>query len=170
MRSKHIAFLVLSSVTAAHAQGYESASRYETSYKCEAEKAGGFSHSKSGSKLVNFELSQDFFITHISNLPTDGYNDWPAFRGIEDESALKTAFEANVHVKMTHQEGVWTEETGTYYFREASTNPRSDSHALDICTIGEVSGPGNPAIIRCKSLLGGQTMFNVDTSRFTRVK
>lgn len=171
MRSRCLTLLTLVFCSSAYGQTYESASQYEASYKCQADRAGGFAHSESGSELAQFRpLAVDFFITHISQLPTESYEDWPVFSDIKEENALKTAFESNVHVKMTHQEGVWTEERGTYYFRASSTNPKSKEHARSSCTITEAKGPNQSAIIKCDTMMFGQFLFNVGTGRFTRVE
>jgi hypothetical protein len=115
---------------------YKTKSLFHTDYKCTADEVGGYVHSASGHNLVRFAESADFFLTHISNIPSRAIADTAEeflYGTGKTEDELRGLLEAGL---LEFEVGLFdVTEKGSYFIRTPNQDPNNiRTHTLSLCT------------------------------------
>jgi len=143
---------------------YETKSIFSESYKCTATKSGGFRHSGSGSNLVIFRPDEEYFLTHISNIPKEvifKMIDKPIIDSLgNNEDRIREAVEKRYMKQINVGDEIVIEES-SYFIRTQEENPKDRITYFNACT--RIKG----SYISCYE---GNTLtrfhFFVETGRF----
>ena len=139
---------------------YKTKSAFSDDYKCVSEKKGGFNHNKDGSKLTSFRGQEEFFLTHISNIPREAFTSG-------DINDLRQNYE-NQFFEISETYGT-IEEKGSYSIRRPDQDPKLlPTHFLNRCNVNSIPTPNDTGTINCyttKDLM--QFSLDLETMRFT---
>lgn len=152
-------------------QEYRTKSVFSKSYRCVADESGGFTHSASGHKLTLFKTDEEFFLTHISNLPDKLVLQLSGRKGGTLSGIDGVRAREEVERRLMKQEtmsGVdFVSETGSYFIREPSVEPESLMATMYACKAIKAE---DATIITCYGDglgLGKTFQFMPGTGRFT---
>ena len=117
-------------LTASVSAEYKSKSKFSASYKCVSDEKGGFNHRANGHDLVRFKGEEEFFLTHISNMPLAPIKQslklklsfHPEIEIATEEDKVREQFE-QIAMSQLSSTGAW--EEGSYYFRNISSDPNT---------------------------------------------
>lgn len=121
---------------------YKTESVFSTDYKCISDTIGGFNHKKFGHNLTEFNGIEEFFLTHITNIPIEGLRGYYQFNDSTkdlSEEDLRIFFEANnfyVTKPLTY-----IDEYGSYYIRRPEENPKAGSSYWNKCSASKNADP-----------------------------
>ncbi len=149
---------------------YKTNSVFSDDYKCVSEEKGGFNHGASGHSLNLFKGQEEFFLTHISNIPYEALVDWNQLLEIKllnikanDESKIREIFEERIMKQETLN--IITTEKHSYFIRQPEDDPKKFQSLLNACSSFKA---GQEAEITCYESDGSQTFkLNLETMRFT---
>ncbi len=171
-----LSFLTASTICVAY---YETKSKFKTDYKCISDVQGGYNHKKDGHNFVEFNESEEFFLTHVSNVPISAVNKYlTKLKGITTEDltidmsrGLFEAFLMKVDEYGSGDDSIYLVEKDSYFIRE----PEDDPDNLSIYTL---FGSCDTSFIELKSgetksmsCYSDNTMssfhFNINNGKFT---
>lgn len=119
------------------ADEYKTKSVFSADYKCISETKGGFNHSASGHDLTRFQSEEEFFLTHISNIPDEaivGLNQ-VLKSNTDDVNVMRAIFESFI-MKQEITTGNRVVEESSYFIREPEIDPKKIStYYLNGCTV-----------------------------------
>lgn len=132
--------LTLGSTAAAE---YKTKSVFDENYRCISAEDGGFNHTADGHKLAHFGDRSEFFITHISRIPTKALSILlpsdvaVSLAGHEDN--LRKAVEAR-WMTQTKYTDKFIVEKGSFFIRTPEQDPlKLSSYMLHQCTAYKTS-------------------------------
>lgn len=152
-------------------QEYRTKSVFSKSYRCVADEAGGFTHSASGHKLALFKPDEEFFLTHISNLPDKlilqlSGRKGGTLSGIDGVRAREEV-ERRLMKQETSSHVDLVSETGSYFIREPDVQPESLMATLFACKATKVEEDSTITCYGDGLGLGKTFQFMPGTGRFT---
>lgn len=163
-------FFALTSVcsTSVIAEEYKTKSVFSADFKCVSEEKGGFNHNASGHNLTLFKGEEEFFLTHISNIPDEAILDLNKMMKAEtnDVKKLRAIFENRVLKQETIAETMITEES-SYFIRKPEDDPKSwINYFWNGCSRYK-SQQGTSSVNCYKSDSSKTFTLDLDTMRFT---
>jgi hypothetical protein len=126
-------------------------SRYDLSFKCVSDKKGGYNPSASGLSFTQFYGQEEFFVTHYSDVPIYSLVD-------ESDIDIEKGMTENWWRKAMSSHYIEQDEyseSGSYYLRDASLDPKYSIFLWTKCTaMGSYNSDkeeweANPANITC---------------------
>ena len=107
---------------------YKTKSIFSADYKCVSEEMGGFNHSASGHNLTRFKGEEEFFLTHISNIPDEAIVDLNTMIKVSnnDVSKIRELLESRLMKQEKITDTIITEDS-SYFIREPRDDPREGS-------------------------------------------
>lgn len=149
---------------------YKTNSVFSDDYKCVSEEKGGFNHGASGHSLTLFKGQEEFFLTHISNIPYEALVDWNQLLEIKllninanDESKIREIFEERLMRQETLN--IITTEKSSYFIRQPEDDPKKVLSLINGCSSFKA---GQEAVITCYESVGSKTFeLDLETMRFT---
>jgi len=144
---------------------YKSKSVFSKDYKCVSESIGGFKGTANGHKLTRFKKQEEFFLTHISNLPEEAImNSSYAIPNNVDRS--RELFEKGIMTQEISARFSETAEYGSYAIRYPVLDPRmTNVYIFNRC--GASYTEFGSSISCYKSHVRENLNFNMNTMRFT---
>lgn len=168
-------FAFLMNSLSSFAGEYRTKSSFKADYRCISEIAGGFIHAKSGHELATFKPDEEFYLIHISNIPTKaifqlkkrGYISSPK----EDEDSIREAFEQHNLVR-NNLLRLMVSEKSAYFIRTSGENPSNEMiYILNSCSASALTvkdGSMDSGSISCYEGDSRKTFnFNSNSGRFT---
>lgn len=151
---------------------------YDESYRCVSDTLGGYSHRKRRSDLVQFTGQEEFFLTHISEVPVSALRGYIAANVEGAREAVETMSERQVReawnsffVVSDRTNGLTVQgigERNTYFIRTPDLNPKESSWlSYGACRVAASNLFGRE--IHCHASMRSGTMFifDMDTGRFS---
>lgn len=151
---------------------YKSESIFSSDYKCVSEEKGGFNHDASGHKLTLFKGVEEFFLTHISNIPEQAILHFAGrVRGGKNMTVgeLREELELRIFEKQKTYGDDYVVEVGSYYIRKPEEDPKKifAYSAGKSCKAGALRDMKEHTI-SCYLIDSRKTFnFDVNTGRFT---
>ena len=111
--------------TNAFAEEYKTKSAFSGDYKCVSDEQGGFMHNAHGHALVHFKNKEEFFLTHISNIPYEVILDLNTQMKVDsnDPNKLREVFESRMMKQEIIPETAIIEKS-SYFIREPENDPK----------------------------------------------
>ena len=145
---------------------YKTKSAFSNDYKCVSDEKGGFNHEKEGHDLTRFHGQEEFFITHISNIPIEALTH--QFNKELDKDLIRNQRENNAVI--VHEKDFISEKS-TYFIRTPEIDPKDFMAVHEKCTIISVSVEGQKSAKETMYCFDGnsrkQFILNLNEMRFS---
>ncbi len=169
-----LSFLTASTICAA----YETKSKFKADYKCISDVQGGYNHTQSGHKFVEFKQPEEYFLTHISNVPITAVNKYLTENrnmSVENYSIDQSRknFENSLLKVNDYSSGdsIYISETGSYFIREPSQDPNAvwiyTMHGSCDTTFYKFDDGEKRSMSCFSDNRVNSFQFNIDTGKFT---
>lgn len=148
---------------------YKTKSVFSDDYKCVSHEKGGFNHTKDGHVLTRFHGKEEFFITHITNIPDEAMRDAVSYYKIFDHLSGKDLDTVREHYEMRFfpepYDSRFPLEKGSYSISTPEDNPRKAVSYSNKCMAYKSDKGGS---ISCEYYFK-DFMLDLTTMRFTYV-
>jgi len=159
---------------------YETKSRFKTDYKCISDVQGGYNHKKDGHKLTGFSKTEEFFLTHVSNVPITAANEYlTTFKGFTADNLtvdLSRQFFESFIMKVddySNDDSVIIYEKNSYFIRKPEEDP-NDLSIYVYSLLGSCDATfmklktGETKSMQCSSDDASRSfLFNINNGKFT---